>query len=399
MMIAVQMDKKEKFDRLWKFSKTHMQHTIDNRRGYFRWVVNTDGSNKDQNTAPDGEIYFVTALYFASVRFGDGTGIYNYRAEADYILEQIMNKGWPHNNIIGSVTNMFNPDKKVCYVPYGSSSEFTDPSYFLPGFYEVWAIMANTNNDYWRDAATVARDYLQTAAHPVTGLMPDYANYDGTPRNQGEKMHFVVDAWRCIMNVAMDYNWFKKDSRQKDLSMRIQSFFHGEGMYTYWSGYQLDGTPLPGKNHQSVGLVACNAVGSLASDDAIAWEFIHALWNRAPTTGRYRYYDGMLQMMSLLHVAGEFKVYVDGAPTKLNHSNLSSKLSIYPNPSNGSFTIDIADFETIKKLSITDISGKQMFQKNNAISRTTDISSLKKGMYLVTIATDTNIYTEKILVR
>ncbi|NME68660.1 glycosyl hydrolase family 8 [Flammeovirga aprica] len=311
MMIAVQMNKQEEFDRMWKFAKTHMQHGPGNREGYFRWIVDASGNELDPNTASDGEIYFVTALYFASVRFGDRGGIYNYRAEADYILEQIMNKGWPHNQIIGSVPNMFNEEKKVCFVPYANASTYTDPSYFLPSFYEVWGIMANTNQQYWKDAADVARDFFQSAAHPTTGLMPDYSNYDGSPTG-GHKEDFVVDAWRCAMNVAMDYAWFKKDEREKVVTDNIQDFFYSEGIYSYSSGYTLNGNPLPGTNYQAVGLVACNAMTALASTDAKAWEFINALWDRAPTTGRYRYYDGLLQMMCLLHLSGNFKAYVDG---------------------------------------------------------------------------------------
>ncbi|OHX64344.1 glycosyl hydrolase family 8 [Flammeovirga pacifica] len=312
MMIAVQMNKKDEFDRMWKFAKTHMQHGSGNREGYFRWIVDANGAELDPNTASDGEIYFITALYFASVRFGDGNGIYNYRAEADYILEQIMNKGWPHNQIIGSVPNMFNDEKKVCFVPYAQASTYTDPSYFLPSFYEVWGIMAKTNRQYWKDAADVARDFFVDAAHPVTGLMPDYSNYDGSPTG-GHKEDFVVDAWRCAMNIAMDYAWFKKDEREKVISDNIQNFFYSEGIYSYSSGYTLDGNPLPGTDYQAVGLVACNAMTALTSTDAKSWEFIDALWDRAPTTGRYRYYDGLLQMMCLLHLSGNFKAYVDGS--------------------------------------------------------------------------------------
>ncbi|ANQ52232.1 T9SS type A sorting domain-containing protein [Flammeovirga sp. MY04] len=312
MMIAVQMNKQEEFDRMWKFAKTHMQHGPGNREGYFRWIVDANGAELDPNTASDGEIYFITALYFASVRFGDRGGIYNYRAEADYILEHIMNKGWPHNQIIGSVPNMFNEEKKVCFVPYAQASTYTDPSYFLPSFYEVWGMMAKTNRQYWKDAAVVARDFFQAAAHPTTGLMPDYSNYDGSPTG-GHKEDFVVDAWRCAMNVAMDYAWFKKDEREKTITDNIQDFFYSEGIYSYSSGYTLDGNPLPGTDYQAVGLVACNAMTSLASTDAKSWEFINALWDRAPTTGRYRYYDGLLQMMCLLHLSGNFKAYVDGS--------------------------------------------------------------------------------------
>jgi endo-1,4-beta-D-glucanase Y len=45
--------------------------------------MNTDGTPRATGAAPDGEEYFVMALYFAAHRWGKGQGIYNYQAEAD----------------------------------------------------------------------------------------------------------------------------------------------------------------------------------------------------------------------------------------------------------------------------------------------------------------------------
>jgi len=48
--------------------------------------MKTDGTPNDETPAPDGEEYYTMALYFASGRWGNGAGIYNYRAEADRLL-------------------------------------------------------------------------------------------------------------------------------------------------------------------------------------------------------------------------------------------------------------------------------------------------------------------------
>ncbi len=65
----------------------------------------------------------------------------NYRLEADKILETMFNKetedGVP---VEDAVYNMFNKkEKQVVFTPYGTASSFTDPSYHLPAFYELWA--------------------------------------------------------------------------------------------------------------------------------------------------------------------------------------------------------------------------------------------------------------------
>jgi oligosaccharide reducing-end xylanase len=54
--------------------------------GYFAWSMGTDGSARSTGAAPDGEQFFAMALYFAANRWGNGTGIYDYKAEADRIL-------------------------------------------------------------------------------------------------------------------------------------------------------------------------------------------------------------------------------------------------------------------------------------------------------------------------
>ena len=61
--------------------------------------------------------------------------------------------------------------------------------------------------------------------------------------------------------------------------------------------------------HHSPGLVACNAVASLAATQPRAAEFVDDLWAAAIPTGKWRYYDGMLYLMGLLHVSGRFRIH------------------------------------------------------------------------------------------
>jgi oligosaccharide reducing-end xylanase len=59
-----------------------------------------------------------------------------------------------------------------------------------------------------------------------------------------------------------------------------------------------------------VDLVAMNAVASLASTNANRKDFVEDLWNTPVPTGTYRYYDGLLYMIGLLHVGGNFRIYI-----------------------------------------------------------------------------------------
>ncbi|MFH1198183.1 MAG: glycosyl hydrolase family 8 [bacterium] len=310
MMIAVQLDKKEEFDRLWKWAKTYMQHKNGRREGYFVWQCKSNGEILDSNSASDGEEWIVTSLFFASARWGDGDGIYNYKNEAQKILDAMLNKveSSDDRNV---KTNMFNKkEKMVVFVPSGEADDFTDPSYHIPHFYEIWAKNTDRNKDFWYDAAVASREYLKKAVHPKTGLAPDYSKFDGTPYSpwSGGNENFQYDAWRVAMNVAVDYQWFAKDEWAVEQSNRILNFFYSEGIKNYVGVYSLDGSKKFTGDHNT-GLVAMNAVAALASTNDNRQEFVQELWDLQTPSGMYRYYDGMLYMLGLLQVSGNFQIY------------------------------------------------------------------------------------------
>ena len=319
MMIAVQLDRKQEFDAIWNWAMTHMSHDdpAPPAHGYFAWSVRTDGVANDEMPAPDGEEYFITALYFASARWGDGEGIYNYRAWADRILHDVLHRepitGATSTSPRATAVNLFDKEAgMVRFTPDLANSAHTDASYHLPAFYEVWARLGpEADRPFWQRAAQVSRDYFNKAAHPRTGLISEYGNFDGTPWsapwNPGSS-DFRYDAWRNAMNWSVDWSWWRADPRQVELSNRLLGFFRSQGMERYSSLYTLDGRSLGGG--QTTGLVAMNATAALASDDPQRLDFVRALWNRPVPEGQGRYYDGMLYMMALLHCSGQFRAWL-----------------------------------------------------------------------------------------
>ena len=306
MMICVQMDKQEEFNRLWKWAKTYMQHTSGEFKGYFAWQMNTNGTKKDNTPAADGEEYFATSLLFASARWGNGEGIYNYNKEAQEILTTML-----HQADDGQGVNMFNKEHKMpVFCPIGNAATYSDPSYHLPAFYEVWAREAEQDKDFWSEAAEASRQHFKDATNEKTGLGPDYSEYSGAAKNEGNHGDFRFDAWRIAANIACDYAWWAQDDWATTHANRIQSFFYDQGVDSYGNQWSLDGKNL--SPDHSPGLVAMNATASLASSDKKSWSFLEDFWNISPTTGKYRYYDGCLYMMGLLHCSGKFRAYLSG---------------------------------------------------------------------------------------
>jgi endo-1,4-beta-D-glucanase Y/Tol biopolymer transport system component len=321
MMIAVQLGKKAEFDALWNWSRTFMYHDAPAHpaHGYFSWSMKTDGTPNSESPAPDGEEYWVMALYFASARWGDGKGIYDYRAMADRLLSDIKNRGvisgpWAsRSDRIETDGAQFNLEHKmVRFTPDNRRADHTDPSYHLPAFYELWARWGPAaDRAFWAEAARVSRDFLEKTTNPLTGLAPEYANFDGTPvtdsRNQ-RAATFGPDAWRTAANWAVDWSWWAADPRERDRSDRIQAFFESKGLDTYGNRWTLDGKTQLEANH-SPALVATNAVASLAATHPRAARFVEALWNTDIPSGRYRYYDGMWYLMGLLHCSGQYRIW------------------------------------------------------------------------------------------
>lgn len=334
MMICVQLDMQEEFDKLWRFTKNRSMHKSGANKGYLAWQLNTDGSIKDENAAPDGDEYMATALMFAAGRWGKSTGI-DYWKEANYILDNMLSKGHYFNS---SHVNMFNKkEKQIVFVPYAESAKHTDPSYHMPAFYELWSKWANNNRQFWKECADKSREMYPMFANSTTGLMPDYAEFSGEARS-GEHADFRYDAWRCAMHMATDYMWFKGSETEKKQTKKLLDFFYGKGIKDYQALYQLDGTPIYGGDH-SPGLVGCNAVGAMIYEDAKAWDFVDDFFEMTFPTGQYRYYDGCLYFLSYLHASGNFKMY---KPADVLDVALDEQ---YNNDSNGYLVID--DFENV----------------------------------------------------
>jgi len=318
MMIAVQMDRKREFDAIWNWALTRMYHDdpAHPAYGYFSWSVRTDGVPNDEMPAPDGEEYFITALYFAAERWGDGEGRYDYRAQADRLLVDALHRQPIAGRTVRGETTagaLFDREAKmVRFTPDTKHADHTDASYHLPAFYEIWArVGPESDRGFWHEAAWSSREYLASAAHPQTALTPDYGDFDGTPWAapwRPEAVDFRYDAWRSAMNWSVDWSWWAADPRQVGMSTRLQAFFAAQGMDDYPSLYTLDGKPLGGSH--ATGLVATNAVASLASDHPRRLDFVRALWEQPVPEGRQRYYDGMLYMMALLHCSGEFRAWL-----------------------------------------------------------------------------------------
>ncbi len=196
----------------------------------------------------------------------------------------------------------------VVFYPNGNTANYSDPSYHLPAFYELFALDGpGEDSERWRQVAEVSRGFLVSSAHPSTGLHPDYANFNGTP-NAGGSNHdqFRFDAWRVVMNMALDYAWFSADSRMQEQVEKYHAFFadHLAADNVNNQIFELDGSNPSGGG--STALTATLAAGALASGAPNRAEYVDNLWNVQQQRGEYRYYQESVYLLGLLSTAGRF---------------------------------------------------------------------------------------------
>ena len=315
MMMCVQMDMKEEFDRIWKWSRTYMYMDSGMNEGYFAWSCKTDGTKNAYGPAPDGEEFFAMALLFASKRWGDGEGIFNYSHEAKEILRAVLHKG--ENGRPGAA--MWNRENgQILFVP---GCPHTDPSYHLPHFYELFAEYSyEEERGFWKRAAAASREFLAKACHPKTGLNSEYANFDGTPMDKplpwGNFGTFFSDAYRTAANIGLDCEWFGIDVGQNAAPIRMMRFF-GTDLEAVRCSYTIDGKPLERPVLHPLGLLATIAQSTLAvpysddpdSDFAVAKRWVEWFWNQPLRKCVRRYYDNCLYLFAFLALSGRYRIW------------------------------------------------------------------------------------------
>ncbi|HET7546108.1 MAG TPA: glycosyl hydrolase family 8 [Polyangiaceae bacterium] len=265
MITAVQLNHQTEFDRLWTWVKNHMA----NGTGEIRWSCKTSGSGCAGGGAPDGEEYFATALIFASHRWGDSTGTTKiaYSTEAKWVLDLIR-------------TKYFNSQYHL--VKFGSNSNNVDPSYVLPAFYKVWACFDTENAAFWTEAVTAGRQYMQKVVDG-NGVCPYQASFTATNPQAANS-----DSTRCVVNLMMDWYLNGEDSWQKD---------------TYAPKF---GSYSSSRNNGGAA-VGCNSTLGFALPASSGKPFVDKLWSTGVPSSNY--WDGVLYMLGMLHVSGNFRIW------------------------------------------------------------------------------------------
>ena len=204
---------------------------------------------------------------------------------------------------------MWEPENRLIrFIP---EMKISDPSSHLPHFYELFALKANEEDrEFWKQAAEASRKYIEISAHPVTGLSPEYAGYDGqTVLLFRKPWVYYSDAYRVAENIALDRIWFGAEPALDDVKTRIQDFFAKQNMDDL-RAYELDGTPQSEPAMHPTAIKAVLGAACVGSSSEARGRFLKQFAELPMRKGKRRYYDNCLYFFCLLMLTGNYKIYI-----------------------------------------------------------------------------------------
>jgi endo-1,4-beta-D-glucanase Y len=286
MLITAMMKDQETFDALYAFYNAHLDPN-----GLMNWKIGPNGETAGENAATDADEDVAYALLLAHKIIGDES----YLAEAKKIIASMKKHMAEAETYVLKAGDAW------------GGSMTTNPSYFAPGYFKVFA--AVTNDDFWHKVSDKCYDILFKSWNSTTGLVPDWCKADGsTPADNvtwakyGGKAYYY-DAARTPWRIATDYVWFG-DKRAETYCQAINGFVQKIGISNITDGYDLDGTTFRAKKTSA--FVGCFVVASLTTNDQA---FIDASYTENVNTFNDSYFNDILRLLTLQMQHGMFIKY------------------------------------------------------------------------------------------
>lgn len=291
MLIGVYMNDKPMFDALWAFAQSKFD-----AKGLMNWRYDASGNVIGQGSAIDADEDMAWALLMAAAQWGG-----DYQAAAVTLINNI----WTHGVEQGS--NVLKPGDN-----FGGSS-LTNPSYFAPSYYRVFARVGGQN---WMGVVESSYATL-AAASGAHGLVPNWTNAAGqpatSPANDGNGAYYGYDACRTPWRIALDY-CANGEPRAKAYLDKIAAFFAQQApasVSTLLDGYTADGGDPPTTLGDYVAGMAmfgpATAAALTGTQDtflALGTSTLHR--NTAQPGGQFTYFNASWGVLSLLLLSGNF---------------------------------------------------------------------------------------------
>jgi endo-1,4-beta-D-glucanase Y len=205
MLLAVNMDDRDAFDKLWAYYVARM-----NTRGIMGWTSPICGSVDDPNGATDAELDAAMALIQADARWG------GYTADATALITAVRD----HETDVCNGMTILQPGDGWGDCPGNTT---VNPSYFSPGYYRVFAAYVPEQAELWNQLLVDTYTLYAQYQSEMDGLICGWADLNG-----GCTSGFDWDGVRAPWRVATDYAWFgTSDAEQALLGISAYVDSHG----------------------------------------------------------------------------------------------------------------------------------------------------------------------------
>jgi endo-1,4-beta-D-glucanase Y len=259
MILTAYFGDKEKFDGLYHFYKSKRTQNANNMMA---WNVSCDGIN-DPGSATDGDIDVAFVLTVAYNQWGS-----NYLKEAENVIQVIKNSVVITCDTLFALAPGYSKESETG--PVWGGCDLTDIQYYTPAFFRIFAEVSGDKD--WNKLADDTYTILNAAAHPKTGLVPDWQSVSGIPGGKSDRTpYFRYDACRVPWRIALDYLW-NGNPHAKEWCTKVSGWANTIGPANIKDGYNLDGTENSQGYHNSA-FVGGFAVAAMCNSQAAADTF------------------------------------------------------------------------------------------------------------------------------
>ena len=285
MVLTVYFGDKTQFDGLWKFARKNTRPDL----GLMGWKVNCGGFDKYEGggggTATDGDTDIGFALVAAVDQWGD-----EYRQPALEYLGNLKRVDFTTCKASGRVMSTAGN--------WGGGCDFSNTSYFMPGYYRVFAQFSG--DPFWTKAADDAEALYLLSRDPSTGLMPNEVDERGAPHDN--EVYVDYNGCRTPWRAAADYLWYGTPEA-KSADDKMTEWVDSIGIGKVVDGYFIDGRPK-GKYTQQNPWVGGWACGAMTKSQEIVNRFAADFKSIDDDEGGY--YGSSLRSLYLLMLSGNF---------------------------------------------------------------------------------------------
>ncbi len=305
LLVSVELDRREEFDKLWRFADAHIVAKTGPLRDYLRSPCAISGDSCDDNVLSEPHFAATTALWLAHGRWGSG-GSLSYLEQAERLMNAVFRREPGASTALGELSGMVDAARTLPLdSPYTSNALQARSASMTAAYFELWA--EKSGDARALQLAQNARQFLKTVANSSTGLMPDQASLDGMFDPSGDV--FSANSYPVPVAISLDAVWFGASSWHVAEANLLQDFFRAPlAAKSYAATYVVSGEPgAPLRDLLSLQapLSAC----AVASTSPARLEFVQAAWDARLNTGTSRKFGNLLYLLSSLLLSGRMRVY------------------------------------------------------------------------------------------